>query len=253
MLWRKLPVQGMSDKSCRGHFTHIPSADKHGDHVRFAQLGVSGPHQLEQLAEGVAFLKYTTAPWWAVGQEAADFRCQGSLHLPARSRRSSPTARCDCRPPPCALWQGCSGTWRSGGLKCDKWASLSLVRSLVKIVKARARKKKPCRRTSVVWDPLRTERPSFLVKVQHPGINIHRHCLSAGSHHLHLRTRRNAAVHMQWKRQTDLVWPWAWLAYLEWVNRQLSDAVLGIYTGRWRFRHRWIRLSCQVVVGHRVL
>lgn len=37
--------------------THIPGANKHGDHVRFTQLRVPGFHQLEELAEGITFLQ----------------------------------------------------------------------------------------------------------------------------------------------------------------------------------------------------
>lgn len=37
--------------------THIPGANKHRDHVRFTQLRVPGFHHLEELAEGVTFLK----------------------------------------------------------------------------------------------------------------------------------------------------------------------------------------------------
>lgn len=64
------------------------------------------------------------------------------------------------------------------------------------IVEAPALTKILCGRTSVMWNPLCAKRPSFLVKEQHSSIHIHRHCLSAGSHHLHLRMWKNAAVHV---------------------------------------------------------
>lgn len=131
MVWLKPPIQAVSDWSWRSCSTHIPSADKHRDHVRFAQLGVSGPHQLEQLAEGIAFLKDTTAAWCAIRQEAAGIRRQGSLHLPLCSQTSSPMVGCGCCPPPCALWQGCSGTSQSGELKRNKRAGWSLVMALL--------------------------------------------------------------------------------------------------------------------------
>ena len=39
--------------------THIPGANKYWDHVRLTQLRVPGFHQLEELAEGITFLKDT--------------------------------------------------------------------------------------------------------------------------------------------------------------------------------------------------
>lgn len=51
------------DSHCVLMFTHIPGANKNGDHIRFTPLRVPGFHQLEELAERITFLKEMTVSY----------------------------------------------------------------------------------------------------------------------------------------------------------------------------------------------
>lgn len=119
--------------------THIPGANKHRDHVRFAQLRVPGFHQLEELAEGITFLKETRVELWNMNfyeelWERKEWipvfnKTHYLAFLPAHFQTSSPAGCCGGCQPPCVPWQDCSGTWQSEGLINEKHVSVTVKQS----------------------------------------------------------------------------------------------------------------------------
>lgn len=70
--------------------THIPSANKHRDHVRFTQLRVPVFHKLEELAEGVTFLKDMRVTRWIMGKETLWFQFIAKPSYPCTLKRHLP-------------------------------------------------------------------------------------------------------------------------------------------------------------------
>lgn len=104
----------------------------------------------------------------------------------------------------------------------------------IEIVKVQALTTKLSCRTSVVWNHLFAHRSSFLVKEQHSSVHIHRHCLSAGSHHLHLRIWKNAAVEISNGCGLSIESPAFgvdWLTWNEWTGSCLTLLLAFILAG----------------------